>query len=606
MIIQSGSYEGLLSDPETELSLLLREHKSAQAEPDAQQKSESHETRDSSAPHISPTAPSNEDSEVSAEGRVKFSVMSEYFRAGSTSALLGYLTTAVSRQVLAVGASVWLKNWAQHNLESPSDSNRSGTLIYYLAFYFLFGFSSAFANSVSSFFAICVWGIRAARKLHDLMFTAVVRSPLRFFETTPSGAIQSRFSHDVATVDERLPVSMAESFSTIMAVIGVLVVITWSTPLFALAIIPLTWLYLRIQAYFMASSRELKRLESSTRSPVFNHIQESVVGASTIRAYGQQTRFINTALDAISLNHRAGFLATVCNSWLAIRLELLSAVVILSSAALAGFSLIHFRSLDPAQIGLMLSYALSSTRLLTWILHGATDVETNAIAVERIQQYIRLPPEVTPDAKAPPAGWPCSGTLEFRNVSARYQSGGPLVLKDVSFRIASGERVGVVGRTGAGKSSLTLALYRILPSESGAIVIDGVDAATVTLETLRSSLSIIPQDAQCFQGPLRFNLDPTRTASDDELWAALSHASLKAHVEALDGGLDAPVEEGGGNLSAGQRQLLCLARALLRRSKILVVDEGTSSVDLESDKIGFCGRPSPAPLCSSSRTVSRP
>ncbi|GAA5894971.1 uncharacterized protein JCM6883_002275 [Sporobolomyces salmoneus] len=516
------------------------------------------------------------------QGSVSWGVYKEYVEANGYLGVFLYLFTILLQQGLNIGKDVWLKQWAQHN----ANSGDNGNLWFYLGIYAAIGTSASIAMFVNGvlLYSLCV--IRAAKKMHDRMFNSVLRSPMLFFETTPLGTILNRFSRDVDTIDVTLPRVMGGFFRTFAGVFGMIAVISSSAPAFLLILVPVLLIYRRIQMYYLATSRELKRLDATTKSPIFASFQETLGGVSTIRAYRQSQRFIAENEARLDRNQEAFFPSINCNRWLAVRLEFLGSIIILSTALLAVTTLVRSNSVNAGIVGLSLSYALSTTQTLNWIVRSATEVETNIVSVERVQEYISLKPEAPLEIpeKQPSPEWPQAGSIKFSHVAARYREGLDLVLKDIDFEIKAGEKIGVVGRTGAGKSSLTMVLYRVIEAERGTISIDGVDVSKIGLHDLRSRISIIPQDSQCFEGSLRANLDPTGKASDAELWAALEQCRLKEHVENMDGKLDAKIDEGGSNLSSGQRQLLCLGRALLRRSKILVLDEATAAVDVESDK----------------------
>lgn len=302
-----------------------------------------------------------------------------------------------------------------------------------------------------------------------------------------------------------------------------LVVISVSTPAFIALIIPLSLMYIFIQRYYLRTSRELKRLDSVSRSPIYAHFQESLGGISTIRAYRQQNRFELENEWRVDANLRAFFPSISANRWLAVRLEFIGAICILGAA---GFSIISVASgskLPAGMVGLAMSYALQITTSLNWIVRQTVEVETNIVSVERVLEYARLPseaPEII-HRNRPPVSWPAKGEVEFHNYSARYREGLDLVLKNVSLDIKSHEKIGVVGRTGAGKSSLTLALFRIIEPDTGYISIDGLNTSTIGLLDLRTRLAIIPQDAALFSGTIRDNLDPGHVHDDTELWSVL-------------------------------------------------------------------------------------
>lgn len=394
------------------------------------------------------------------------------------------------------------------------------------------------------------------------------------------------FSRDTYVVDQILARVIQNLIRTSAVCASILLVIGFSFPPFLIAVVPLAWFYYKITVYYLATSRELKRLDAVSRSPIFAWFSESLAGISTIRAYEQQAVFIANNARRIDRNQLCYLPSTAVNRWLAVRLEFVGAVIIFVTAVLA-VSAVMTSNVDAGLVGLVLSYALNTTGSLNWFVRSASEVEQNVVSVERIVHYAKdLEPEAPyeiPENK-PTSEWPTAGEVEFRDYSARYRPGLDLVLKDISMTIKPKENIGICGRTGAGKSSLLLALFRIIEPASGAIFIDKVDITKLGLHDLRSAISIVPQNPDLFEGTLRENIDPVGEHQDVDIWTALEHAHLKAYVDSLPGGLDAPVQEAGSSLSAGQRQLLCFARALLRKTKVLVLDEATSAVDLDTDR----------------------
>lgn len=407
---------------------------------------------------------------------------------------------------------------------------------------------------------------------------------MSFFEQTPTGRIMNLFSRDVYVVDSILPRVIQNVVRTFFSAVAIVVVIAYSFPLF-LAVVPfLGWFYIRVMIYYLATSRELKRLDAVSRSPIFAWFSESLAGLSTIRAYSQQSVFINNNAARVDRNQICYLPSISVNRWLAIRLEFVGATIIFA-AALLSLSALITTGVDAGLVGFVLSYALNATGALNWLVRSVSEVEQNIVSVERILHYMNLEPEAPAEIDgALPVSWPSEGAVEFKDYSTRYRPELDLVLKELSFKINPREKIGICGRTGSGKSSLLLSLFRIIEPSSGTISIDGVDITKIGLHDLRSAISIVPQSPDLFEGTIRENVDPVGEHQDAEIWTALDQAYLKQFIESLSGGLDATVKEGGSSLSAGQRQLLCFARALLRKSKILVLDEATSAVDLETDK----------------------
>ncbi|KAF1947031.1 multidrug resistance-associated protein 1 [Clathrospora elynae] len=524
---------------------------------------------------------SKQSKEFSEQGKVKWSVYGEYAKTSNLAAVAIYLALLLGAQTSSIGASVWLKHWSEINQEYGGNPHVGR----YIGIYFAFGVGSAALVVVQTLILWIFCSIEASRKLHERMAFAIFRSPMSFFETTPAGRILNRFSSDIYRVDEVLARTFNMLFVNSARAGFTLVVISWSTPVFVSLILPLGALYLYIQRYYLRTSRELKRLDSVSRSPIYAHFQESLSGMSTIRAYNQQKRFELENEWRVDANLRAYYPSISANRWLAVRLEFLGSVIILAAAGFSIVSVASHSGLSAGMVGLAMSYALQITQSLNWIVRQTVEVETNIVSVERVLEYAALPseaPEII-SKNRPPISWPSQGALAFNNYSTRYRPGLDLVLKNINLSIKSKEKIGVVGRTGAGKSSLTLALFRIIEPAEGNVSIDNLNTSTIGLLDLRRRLAIIPQDAALFEGTVRDNLDPGHVHDDTELWSVLEHARLKEHISSMPGRLDATINEGGSNLSAGQRQLISLARALLTPSNILVLDEATAAVDVETD-----------------------
>ncbi|KAG9549242.1 ATP-binding cassette glutathione S-conjugate transporter, partial [Aureobasidium melanogenum] len=379
-----------------------------------------------------------------------------------------------------------------------------------IGIYFAFGIGSAALVVVQTLILWIFCSIEASRKLHERMAYAIFRSPMTFFETTPAGRILNRFSSDIYRIDEVLARTFNMLFVNSARALFTLVVISTSTPAFIALIVPLGGVYLYIQRYYLRTSRELKRLDSISRSPVYAHFQESLSGISTIRAYQQSKRFAMENEWRVDANLRAYFPSINANRWLAVRLEFIGSVIILAAAGFAIISVSTGSHLSAGIVGLAMSYALQITQSLNWIVRQTVEVETNIVSVERVLEYARLPseaPEIISKHR-PPVSWPSKGAVSFNNYSTRYREGLDLVLKNVNLSIKSHEKIGVVGRTGAGKSSLTLALFRIIEPTEGDITIDDLSTSSIGLLDLRRRLAIIPQDAALFEGTIRDNLDP--------------------------------------------------------------------------------------------------
>ncbi|CDH53086.1 abc metal ion [Lichtheimia corymbifera JMRC:FSU:9682] len=517
-----------------------------------------------------------------AKGGVSKQVYKEYIKACSATGVAMVIGFQMLTQAAQVGTNVWLEQWSSSNQREQTNHH----VWFYLGVYAAIGWSSMIFSVVQSLILWIHCAIRSARTLHTNMLNGVIHSPMSFFDTTPLGRILNRFSQDQYTVDATLPRVFQAYIRIIFSVVATICVIAATTPLFLTTIIPLGFLYYYIQRYYLATSRELKRLDSAGKSPMYSHFQETIAGVSTIRAYEQQRRFVFENETRLDNSQRAYFPSISCNRWLAVRLEFMGSIVIFCAAIFAVLGVLYGSSyIDAGMVGLSVSYALTVTQGLNWLIRTYCDIETNIVALERVKEYIDLPSEKYESKNTVDAAWPEKGAIEFHGYGTRYRPGLDLVLSDLSMNVSPKEKIGIVGRTGAGKSSMSLSLFRIIEAVEGNITIDGEDIANLRLLDLRSRLTIIPQDPMLFAGSVRENLDPYGTASDADLWQALESAHLKEHITKMDGKLNAEVLEGGDNFSVGQRQLICLARALLRRSTILILDEATAAIDVETDAI---------------------
>lgn len=423
----------------------------------------------------------------------------------------------------------------------------------------------------------------ASKSMHRTMLTKIMRSPMAFFDTTPLGRIVNRFAKDIDILDNTLPSNIRSWLLTFANFVGTIVIIISVIPFFALIIVPTAGVFFFVQQVYVSSSRQLKRIESITRSPIYSHFGESIAGASTIRAFGLQRMFIKQSENLVDKNQQSYYPSIIANRWLAVRLEAIGNVITFAVALFAVSG-----NVEANEVGLVVSNALTVTQVLNWLVRMTSDVETNIVAAERVKEYstaIESEAAWDDESRKPPESWPEHGAVKFNNYGMRYREGLDLVIKGIECDIRGGETVGIVGRTGAGKSSLTVALFRLVEPAVGSITIDGKDIAKMGLHDLRTKLTIIPQDPVLFSGSLRMNLDPFSVASDEAVWKALELAHLKDYASSLESGLAHEVAEGGENLSVGQRQLVCLARALLRKTKVLILDEATAAVDLETDEL---------------------
>ncbi len=588
-IIEQGTYEELSAVEDGYLSLFIKEKRESENETvaDIDKIAPESPTEEVAAPHN----PVNEAEQLEKgklmsmeerkKGKLEFKVIWAYIQsAGGLIPLAIILALFIVAQAGLVSADYWLTLWSQGVITSQLGLSVGAALGIYA--------SLGVAAAIIVFFrdlSLLLIGLVAASRLHNKVLNRILKAPVYFYDTTPLGRIISRFSKDQENVDTTILIVMSQFLSSLFQCIAIFVVIAIAVYWFLIALVPIMILYLIFQGLYRRASRELKRLDSLTRSPLYSHFSESLTGISTIKAYRAQKLFAATNLAYIDLNQRPYYLQIMAQRWLGLRLDLLGAIIVGVTSFLA---LALRTSISPAQAGLALTYALQATNFLSWLVRQATEVEINMNAVERLVFYATEVPQEPPAVianKRPTPSWPENGSIEFQNVSMRYRPNLPLVLHDLNIAIPAGSKIGIVGRTGAGKSSLHQCLFRMVASEpESKIFIDGVNIYDIGMHDLRSRIAIIPQESTLFSGTIRTNLDPFREHDDISLWLCLEQAHLKDLIEKLPGRLDAEVAEHGANFSQGERQLICLARALARNSKILVLDEATASVDRLTDE----------------------
>uniref|UniRef100_A0AAQ5ZIP6 Cystic fibrosis transmembrane conductance regulator n=1 Tax=Amphiprion ocellaris TaxID=80972 RepID=A0AAQ5ZIP6_AMPOC len=424
--------------------------------------------------------------------------------------------------------------------------------------------------------------VRCAQSLHNGMFNTILRTPVRFFDINPIGRILNRFSKDIGQLDSNMPWTFVDFIQVFLQILGVIAVAASVIPWILIPVVPLLIVFIFLRRYFLQTSRDIKRLESTTRSPVFSHLSSSLQGLWTIRAFGAEERFQNTFDAHQDLHSEAWFLFLTTSRWFAVRLDFICAVFV----TITTFGCVLLRDqLDAGSVGLALSYAVTLTGMFQWGVRQSAEVENMMTSVERAVEYTELESEAPWETqKHPPPNWPSKGLVTFDQVSFSYSPDGPTVLHNMSATFRPKEKVGIVGRTGAGKSSLVSALFR-LAEPQGKIYIDGIVTSEIGLHDLRQKMSIIPQDPVLFTGSMRKNLDPFNQHTDEELWNALQEVQLKSAVEEMPGKLETVLAESGSNFSVGQRQLVCLARAILRKNRILIIDEATANVDPRTDEL---------------------
>ncbi len=539
--------------------------------------------------------------ETREEGKVKWGVVSYYIQSTGRLLCAAILLCLLGMQLSANAFTFWLSIWSSHTEDYTANdflvvsgiiaaTNTTFTLL--RAFLFAYG------------------GLRAATLLHDKLLRAVLGAAMSFFESHPVGRILNRFAGDTWTIDDSLPFISNIFLAQAVGLLGTTIVLLIASPWSVVVLLVVTVVYQRLQTFYRTSSREIKRLDSVSRSPIFALFSETMDGASTVRAFGATDMFLARNLQLVDGNQRVGFAGTAASQWLALRLQAFGLLVVASVAAWAVGSCAVDHPVSAGLIGLSLSYTLPLVGNLSGLLSAYTETEKEMVAVERVHEFTEQPtePDVVGGKDAlldVPAQWPQAGRIVVEDLTLTYRAGWAPALNHVQFTIHAGEKVGVCGRTGSGKTTLLSTLFRLVPWQEGRISIDGLPIHRVPLKRLRSALAIIPQEPTLFAGTVRSNLDPADQYTDAELGAAmqtchldgiLRTAALEEKRESspssstsLSGSLArclaVPVKERGSNFSVGQRQLICLCRVLLKRAQIVCVDEATASLDVATDAL---------------------
>ncbi|MCO5581607.1 hypothetical protein L7F22_035495 [Adiantum nelumboides] len=511
-------------------------------------------------------------------GNVQGATVIAYAKASGGLLFVSFVTFVfLFGQVVRVMADYWLRVWTDKKYQLREE-------IYIIAYgSFVIG---ATILSLLRALLYTLAAISAAAKLHSQMAERVLRSPQLFFDQNVAGRILNRFSKDQALVDETLPTTAQQLFEFAVSSLGSLTFIGVLIPWFLLAFPPLVSLFFFLQRRYVVISRELKRLEGISRSPLYAHFTQTLQGITSVRAYGTQTLTHDIFSSLIDANHRSYILFVHMSHWIGIRLDFATSLCI-TLASLLVVVLRH--SITPGLAGVVIVQSMQVTGFIQYAIRQAAEVENYLTSVERINAYANLPTEADPNT--PPGviaeNWPSRGEIEVVKYTMTYRVDLAPVLNEVSFKINAKEKIGILGRTGVGKTSLAAALFRMVENEccGGDILIDGINTKSVGLDDLRQRLSIIPQDPILFQGSIRFNLDPCDVHTDAEIYEALERVHLLGRIQIKDRGLDSLIAQNGENFSVGQRQLMCLARSLLRRSQIIVMDEATAAVDGETDTL---------------------
>ncbi|XP_030384434.1 multidrug resistance-associated protein 7 [Scaptodrosophila lebanonensis] len=531
-------------------------------------------------------------------GYLSASVFSCYWRAVTTPLALSVVLFVLLMQISRNLSDAWLAYWVT---QSTLDGNKNDTSLahevipvgvgngslpthttgYYLGIFAGIAVSNSILTLVRAFlFAYA--GIKAAILIHNKLLNNVMFAKFSFFDVTSVGRILNRFSSDTDTVDDSLPFILNIMLAQLVGLIGALFMSLYAMPWLGLVVIPMVPIYLNLQHRYRHASRDIKRLSSNAMSPLYTHFTETLQGLTTIRTMRASSRFQRDFHAKLEESIKAQLTSSAAQQWLSLRLQMLGTFLVGGAALLAAITASH--TTNPGLVGLCISYALTITGQLGDLLYAVAETEQELVAVERLDQYLQLEGEQNSNGSAdPPFGWPTQGVLSYKEVELGYREHLAPALRDISFVTEAFERIGIVGRTGAGKSSVLAALLRVAPLSRGEIRLDNVNLKTVALNILRDRVGVITQEPFLFEGTVRENLDPRRICYDSEIWHAIKNSAATTLLVQQLGGLDGHIEKCGNNLSAGQRQLLCLGRALLKNAKVLCIDEGTSNLDDESD-----------------------
>ncbi|KAI7753670.1 hypothetical protein M8C21_015812 [Ambrosia artemisiifolia] len=511
------------------------------------------------------------------EGRVETIVYMNY------AAFSGwYITAIICLSALLMQASrngndLWLSYWVD------TAALKAHPTSFYLVILCIFCSANSFLTLVRAF-SFAYGGLRAAIHVHNNLLKKLVDAPVSFFDQTPSGRILNRLSSDLYTIDDSLPFILNILLANFVGLLGIAIILSFVQVMFLLLILPFWYVYSKVQFYYRATSRELRRLDSVSRSPIYASFSETLDGSSTIRAFKSEDLFLSRFIDHVTMYQKTSYSEIIASLWLSLRLQFLAAFVVSYIAVMAvigsnGHLPVNLGT--PGLVGLALSYAAPVVSLLGSFLTSFTETEKELVSVERVLQYMDIPQEELQGRTISDANWPFEGQIEFHHVTLRYMPSLPPAFRDLSFTITGGTQVGIVGRTGAGKSSILNALFRLNPICAGHIIVDGINIADISLRDLRSRFAVVPQTPFLFKGTLRNNLDPFNLSEDLKIWRALEKCHIDEEVRAI-GGLDMQIKESGTSFSVGQRQLLCLARAFLKSTKVLCLDECTANIDTQT------------------------
>ncbi|EDV27232.1 uncharacterized protein TRIADDRAFT_10225, partial [Trichoplax adhaerens] len=525
------------------------------------------------------------DQEERQEGSVTMKTYIQYFVSGlGVFVFILFILLCVISQATAIFTDWWLARWS----DSFSNGSYNDSYLYGISkdtTISIYGVLVVVSTllSISRSVMIAAMAVNASKSLHNQMFSSVIKTLVYFFDTNPLGRTLNRFSKDLSLMDDKIPFSLLHLIQSGLYCAGVVILSAVVNPWILIPALLILVLFIFVRRFYLHMSRDIKRIEAVNNSPIYSHLSSTLNGLITVRAYNKEEDFKETFVKYQDAHSQAWIIFIASLRWNAFHLDLLCDIFITCTAFAA---LLTSRNVDPGAIGLSLSYSILLLGNFQWAVRQSAELENQMTSVERVKEYSQLPPEAPLRTHNDPSPnvWPSKGVIRFRNLHYSHHEDLPFVLKRINCKIYPSEKIGIVGRTGAGKSSFMASLFR-LAEPDGKIFIDGVDISKLGLHSLRSQISVIPQEPVLFIGSIRQNLDPFHEHTDNEIWDALQEVHLSSYITELSEQLDTEVAESGTNFSVGQKQLICLARALLRRNKILIIDEATANVDFKTDTI---------------------
>ncbi|XP_056685318.1 ABC transporter C family member 3 [Spinacia oleracea] len=565
--VQVGKYDDILVPDNTKSIISNNENVNGEVDDDR-----------GSAGLSAPAAAQLVKEEERERGRVGFSVYRKYITTTYGGVLVILMIMAsIMLQILQIGSNYWLA-WGTPSSKDVQPVVSESTL---MTVYASLAFGICFCTLVADSLVVAT-GYKTATILFRKMLETIFRAPMSFFDATPAGRILNRCSTDQTALETRIPTLLDGFISLTIKLVGTIAVMSTVAWEVLVIFIPLIIASIWYQQYYMPASRELSRLSRVSEAPVIQYFSETISGITTIRSFDQQSRFQPSYMKIVDAYSRPEFQIAAAMKWLLLRLD---AFACITFAFLLVLSMYFRETIDPAIAGLAVTYGLTLNGTLSGVIWCLSHFETKMISVERILQYMSIPSEapLIIQENRPDSSWPSRGEISIHNLQVQYAPHLPLVLHGVTCTFPGGKKTGIVGRTGSGKSTLIQALFRVVEPTTGRIVIDGIDISSIGLQDLRSRLSIIPQDPTMFQGTIRSNLDPLEQYTDKQIWETLDKCQLGDEVRKMEKKLDSNVHENGENWSVGQRQLICLGRVLLKKTKVLVLDEATASVDIVTD-----------------------